>query len=172
MRRGGRHHHRRARRRGGEDRRDVRAVRARGARDVSCPEARVRPQRAAQPRQGGAYAASLRRVRPHARARRAARAPRASALLMDAAAGALAETIRAAAEARQPLCIRGGGSKDFYGGEPRGAILDTRGCAGITAYEPSELVVSACGGTPLADLESVLAGQNQMLAFEPPHFAS
>jgi glycolate oxidase FAD binding subunit len=88
---------------------------------------------------------------------------------MDAA-GALAERIRDAAEARRALCIRGGGSKDFYGGAPRGEVLDTRPCAGIVSHEPSELVVTARGGTPLAELEAVLAEKGQMLAFEPPHF--
>jgi len=90
---------------------------------------------------------------------------------MDAAIAALAERIRAAAESRQALCIRGGGSKDFYGGEPRGELLDARGYAGIVSYEPSELVVTARAGTPLAELEAVLADNGQMLAFEPPHFS-
>jgi len=89
---------------------------------------------------------------------------------MDAAFSAFAEPIREAAGAGRPLRLRGGGTKDFYGGEPRGEILDTRACAGIVSYEPSELVVTARCGTPLAELESALAGNGQMLAFEPPHF--
>jgi len=89
---------------------------------------------------------------------------------MDAAIAALAEQIRAAAESRRPLRICGGGSKDFYGGPLRGEALDTRECTGIVSYEPSELVITARGGTPLAELEAALAGQGQMLAFEPPHF--
>lgn len=76
----------------------------------------------------------------------------------------------AAASAENPLCIRGGGSKDFYGGTPRGELLDTRGHCGITAYEPTELVVTARCGTPLAEIEAALAEQNQFLAFEPPSF--
>ena len=91
---------------------------------------------------------------------------------MEAPLAAPAETIRAAAEARRPLRLRGGGTKDFYGGEPVGEALDTRGCAGILAYEPSELVVTARGGTPLAELEFALAANGQMLAFEPPHFGA
>jgi glycolate oxidase FAD binding subunit len=78
----------------------------------------------------------------------------------------------AAATAEQPLCIRGGGSKDFYGETPRGEILDTRGHCGITAYEPTELVITARCGTPLAEIEAALATQNQFLPFEPPHFGS
>ena len=69
------------------------------------------------------------------------------------------------------LRIRGGGSKDFYGNALAGDVLDTRGHAGIVAYEPSELVVTARAGTPLAEIEAALAEQGQMLAFEPPHFS-
>ena len=90
----------------------------------------------------------------------------------DAAVEALAERIRAAASARRALCIRGGGSKEFYGGESKGEVLDARGCAGIVSYEPTELVVTARGGTPLAELEAALAEKGQMLAFEPPHFGA
>lgn len=87
------------------------------------------------------------------------------------AAAALQERIRAAAAAGTPLRPRGGGSKDFYGNELRGELLDTRGHAGIVSYEPSELVVTARCGTPLAELEAELARQGQMLAFEPPRFS-
>ncbi|KQQ91879.1 glycolate oxidase subunit GlcE [Massilia sp. Leaf139] len=80
------------------------------------------------------------------------------------------EQIRAAAARQQPLRIRGGGSKDWYGGALLGDILDTRGHSGVVDYEPTELVITARCGTPLAEIEAVLAAQNQMLAFEPPHF--
>jgi glycolate oxidase FAD binding subunit len=72
---------------------------------------------------------------------------------------------------RKPLQLRGGGSKDFYGGPLAGDILDTRGHAGIVSYEPTELVVTARCGTPLAELESALAARRQFLACEPPRFA-
>ena len=45
-----------------------------------------------------------------------------------------------------------------------------RSVNGIVDYEPTELVVTVRGGTPLAELEARLAEQNQMLPFEPPHF--
>jgi len=88
---------------------------------------------------------------------------------MDAVAS-LQERVRAAAAARTPLAIRAGGSKDFYGNEPRGEVLDPRLHAGIVEYEPTELVVTARAGTRLAELETTLAASHQMLAFEPPHF--
>jgi glycolate oxidase FAD binding subunit len=88
----------------------------------------------------------------------------------DAALGAWQERIRAAASARTAVRIRGGGSKDFYGEVPRGDVLDTRDYAGIVDYEPTELVITVRAGTPLDEIERTMAAQNQMLAFEPPHF--
>jgi glycolate oxidase FAD binding subunit len=70
------------------------------------------------------------------------------------------------------LRLHGGGSKDWYGQTLQGEPLDTRAYRGIVAYDPTELVVTARCGTPLAELERVLAEQNQMLAFEPPHFGA
>lgn len=84
--------------------------------------------------------------------------------------GLLLEQIRTAAAARRPLLIRGGGSKDFYGGLLYGELLDVSALSGITHCEPTELVISARAGTPLADLERELAAHAQMLAFEPPRF--
>lgn len=89
---------------------------------------------------------------------------------MDRALSHLVEQIRAATADATALRIRGGGSKDFYGQSLQGEILDTRALNGIVSYEPSELVVTARAGTALAELEAVLAGQSQHLAFEPPHF--
>ncbi len=80
------------------------------------------------------------------------------------------ETIRQADADKSPLSIRGGGSKDFYGGRATGAPLETAAYCGIVAYEPTELVITARAGTPLAEIETLLAAEGQMLAFEPPHF--
>jgi glycolate oxidase FAD binding subunit len=82
----------------------------------------------------------------------------------------LLDAVRAAAAAGRTLRLRGGGTKDFWGAPPQGEVLDTRICQGIISYEPSELVVTARCGTPLAELEAVLAEKGQCLAFEPPHF--
>ncbi len=96
---------------------------------------------------------------------------------MDPSIAPLADRIRAAAADRTPLLLRGGGTKDFYGNAPSHAspapeVLDTRACSGIVSYEPSELVVTARCGTPLAELEAALAERGQCLAFEPPHFTA
>ncbi|WP_076592469.1 glycolate oxidase subunit GlcE [Herminiimonas arsenitoxidans] len=80
------------------------------------------------------------------------------------------ESILAAGRQKQPLCIRGGGTKDWYGQTPSGTVLDTRAYSGVVAYDPTELVITVRSGTPLVEVEAILAEQNQMLAFEPPHF--
>lgn len=89
---------------------------------------------------------------------------------MDSALEQITERVRAAAASGSPLRIRGGGSKDFYGQSLQGEILDTRPLSGITSYEPTELVVTVRAGTPLAELEALLAERGQCLPFEPPHF--
>src|SRR5699024_539472 len=43
---------------------------------------------------------------------------------------------------------------------------------GIVSYEPTEMVLTALAGTPLAEIEAALAANNQRLAFEPPRFGA
>ncbi len=92
----------------------------------------------------------------------------------DQALRQITDRIRAAFADGTALRLRGGGTKDFYGAcapaALRGEVLDTTPLAGITSYEPSELVVTVRAGTPLAELEAALAEQGQCLPFEPPHF--
>ncbi|MDP2451207.1 glycolate oxidase subunit GlcE [Polaromonas sp.] len=90
---------------------------------------------------------------------------------MDSALQLITARVQAAAASGTPLRIRGGGSKDFYGQTLQGEVLDVTPLAGITSYEPTELVVTVRAGTPLAELEAVLAERGQCLPFEPPHFA-
>lgn len=82
----------------------------------------------------------------------------------------LIERVKRAAADKIPLCIRGGGSKTFYGRHCESQPLDLAGHRGIVSYEPSELVVTARAGTPLAEIETALADNGQLLPFEPPHF--
>ena len=83
---------------------------------------------------------------------------------------ALIERVQQTRATRGTLCIRGGGTKDFYGGSPRGEPLDMGVLRGISSYEPTELVVTVRAGTKLAELEATLAEQGQCLPFEPPRF--
>jgi glycolate oxidase FAD binding subunit len=79
------------------------------------------------------------------------------------------DLIRWAAAEDIPLEIVGSASKRALG-RPSTATqtLDLRGLAGIAAYEPEELILTAAAGTPLAEIESALMARRQMLAFEPP----
>lgn len=83
---------------------------------------------------------------------------------------ALAAQIRRAAAERRPLRILGGDTKAFYGRRPQGEALSLAGHRGIVAYDPTELVIVARAGTPLAEVEAALAAAGQRLAFEPPRF--
>ena len=80
------------------------------------------------------------------------------------------EQILAAAKNKIPLSIEGGGTKTWYGNANSYDKLDTRPYSGILEYQPEELVITACAGTPLKEIEAALAEKNQVLAFEPPHF--
>jgi len=67
-----------------------------------------------------------------------------------------------------PLEIVGHGSKRGIGRPLQTAhTLDLSKLAGVTLYEPEELVLTAKAGTPLAEIEAMLAERSQELAFEP-----
>ena len=83
----------------------------------------------------------------------------------------LLEQVNQALAAKTPLNIQGGGSKKFLGRAVEGQLLDVRAHRGIVSYDPTELVVTARAGTPLAELEAALDAAGQMLPCEPPHFA-
>ena len=83
---------------------------------------------------------------------------------------ALAEQVQEHYVDKRPLSIEAGNSKKFYGHSIKAEPLDVRAHSGIITYEPTELVLTARCGTPLAEIETALAQQGQMLGFEPPHF--
>jgi glycolate oxidase FAD binding subunit len=64
--------------------------------------------------------------------------------------------------------IVGHGSKRAIGRPAQTDLsLDLAGLTGVTLYEPEELVLSAKAGTPLAEIEALVAASGQQLAFEP-----
>ena len=70
------------------------------------------------------------------------------------------------------LEIVGGGSKRAIGRPAQTDLtLDLSGLSGVTLYEPEELVLSARAGTPLAEIEALIAAKGQMLAFDPMDYA-
>ena len=81
---------------------------------------------------------------------------------------ALLSEVQAALEKQQPLRIVGGDSKAFYGEEVQGKAIDVSRHSGVIDYDPAELVITLRAGSPLKEVERLLAQNQQMLAFEPP----
>ena len=91
----------------------------------------------------------------------------ANSLKAQSAAEVLDAVIWAGENARR-IEVRGAGTKAAIG-RPAAVdlILDVSGLSGVVDYAPAELVLTALAGTPLAEVEAILAGAGQMLAFEP-----
>jgi glycolate oxidase FAD binding subunit len=80
----------------------------------------------------------------------------------------LQHLIAEAARAGMPVEVLGAGTKRAVGRLVNsGLSITTASLAGVTLYEPTELVMGARAGTPLATIEERLADKGQMLAFEP-----
>ncbi|EWY37461.1 2-hydroxy-acid oxidase [Skermanella stibiiresistens SB22] len=92
-------------------------------------------------------------------------------VLKPADADQALEAVRWAISEETPLELVGKGSKRKLG-RPFQAThtLDLSDLTGVTLYEPEELVLSARAGTPLAELEALLAENRQQFAFEPTDF--
>src|SRR5450631_94524 len=85
----------------------------------------------------------------------------------------VAAAVADAAAARTPLSITGLASKAALGRPVKNARrLDLSALAGVTFYEPDELVFSALAGTPVETIEALLAGNAQELPFEPMSFGA
>jgi glycolate oxidase FAD binding subunit len=75
-----------------------------------------------------------------------------------------AELAEMVAAATGPLVVQGGGTRGMsVAGDP----LSVAGLSGVALYEPGALTLVAQAGTPVAEIEAVLAAENQRLAFEP-----
>jgi len=81
------------------------------------------------------------------------------------------ERIESARNDGEALAIVGGNSKPFAGRSVNGAPLNVAEHSGILSYSPNELVLTARGGTTLAEIEHALEEHGQMLGPEPPRFA-
>jgi glycolate oxidase FAD binding subunit len=76
--------------------------------------------------------------------------------------------VQAALAGAKTVEIVGHGSKRAIGRPAQTDLtLDLSALAGVTLYEPEELVLSARAGTPLAEIEALIAAKGQQLAFEP-----
>lgn len=75
-----------------------------------------------------------------------------------------AELSEAISSANGPLTVRGGGTRDI---PTNGEIISTKGFSGVSLYEPGSLTLVAGAGTSISEIETLLAGEGQRLAFEP-----
>ncbi|MGA3003191.1 MAG: glycolate oxidase subunit GlcE [Acetobacteraceae bacterium] len=77
------------------------------------------------------------------------------------------------AAARDPLLIRGAGTKfGMLRPVQAAGMISTAGLTGITLYAPKELIISARAGTPLHEIEAILAAHGQHLIAEPPDLSA
>ena len=78
------------------------------------------------------------------------------------------DAVRWALAEGKTLEVAGRGTKRALGRPSQSDLtLDLSGLAGVTLYEPEELVLSAKAGTPLAEIEALVESKSQQLAFEP-----
>ncbi|MPZ57197.1 MAG: FAD-binding protein [Rhizobiales bacterium] len=78
------------------------------------------------------------------------------------------DAVRWALDHDKTLEVVGTGSKRAIGRPSQSDVtLNLSAVAGVTLYEPDELVLSAKAGTPLAEIEALVAAHGQELAFEP-----
>ncbi len=75
-----------------------------------------------------------------------------------------AELAELVAGSNGPLAVRGGATR---GVSVMGEGLSTERLSGVALYEAGALTIVARAGTPVSQIEELLAGQNQRLAFEP-----
>jgi glycolate oxidase FAD binding subunit len=81
------------------------------------------------------------------------------------------EVLAWAAAEEEPIAVQGGGSKIALGRPMQAArVLDLSQLTGVSLYEPEELVLRAGAGTALSEVEALVAGEGQQLAFEPPDY--
>ena len=91
-----------------------------------------------------------------------------SATVFPTSEAEIAEIVSDAAARRSSLRIIGSGTRDGLGRPVMASkTLSLGKYCGITLYEPGALTLVARAGTSLEEIEQVLAGENQRLAFEP-----
>ncbi len=78
-----------------------------------------------------------------------------------------ADLAEAVATATGSLRILGGGTREVGRPVP-GMVLSVAGLTGVELYDPGALTLVVRAGTPLAEVEALLAAEGQRLPFEPP----
>lgn len=94
-----------------------------------------------------------------------------SSTLKPDTAEQVAEAVAWAVSEEAPVEVLGGGARRAVGRTVQAEhTIDLSGLAGITLYEPDELVLSARAATPIAEIHQALREKNQELAFEPADY--
>jgi len=82
--------------------------------------------------------------------------------------GKIAEVQEILQQGRRVLPVGGRSKTALSAASPEGALLDLSALSGILTYEPEEFTFTAFAGTPVAEIEKILARQKQYLPFDPP----
>ncbi len=73
--------------------------------------------------------------------------------------------VQEAVKSAKQLRVRGGGSKPALS---QGAGLELKDLSGVSEYNPNEYTFTALSGTPLSEVNDLLAAEGQHLPFDPP----
>ena len=78
------------------------------------------------------------------------------------------ETLRAQIQGQKKVYVQGGGSKTALAcADGDVGQISTARLSGMLEYEPDEFTFTALAGTPVSEVEHILAEQNQYLPFDP-----
>jgi glycolate oxidase FAD binding subunit len=75
--------------------------------------------------------------------------------------------VQEAVQSSSKLHMRGAGTKTALHTHDEAEILDMRHLSGVIEYDPQEFVLTAYAGTPVAEIEKLLAEKGQYLPFDP-----
>ncbi|MPZ97240.1 MAG: FAD-binding protein [Propionibacteriales bacterium] len=89
---------------------------------------------------------------------------------LPASTGEVAELLRVAAEHGLRVVARGAGTKQCWGRPPEAVdvVVEMAGLAGVVEHAAGDLITIARAGTPMAELQRVLATAHQQLAVDTP----
>jgi len=79
----------------------------------------------------------------------------------------LCEIVASAEATGARLELQGGGTRAGFGAPREVELVSLAAFAGVVDYDPAELVLTVRPATRLAEVQALVAGQGQMLAFEP-----
>src|SRR5690606_31238840 len=150
-----------------ETRPDAQSICARRHGDPDGNQGCLRSQMAAQPGQGVSTCRQRALSRTGGTTVMNLPEPAAAATINPQREAELSEVVAQCHASARALEIAGGGTRTRRAASPAATPLTTSGIAGVVAYEPGELTLIARAGTPVDQIEQLLAAEGQALAFEP-----